>query len=167
MNHRCSHYGWPSHYQFICCWSQMVLNPQRTSSKHREPPADVTSHPGAICPPGPWVNENEATLRFSPSFPTSASRVTTLSIQPWGCLNVQVLFVHSVDTHVCQKELLQYRITALTTREHHSLKRETCLQFSLYVVFQGGGVTGYFYGILFWWLFRTLYWQGPYFTVRL
>lgn len=52
-----------------------------------------------------------------PSRPACPS--TTLGIQQWGCLNVQVLFVHSVHTHVCQKERLRCSITAFTAREHH------------------------------------------------
>lgn len=69
-------------------------------------------------------------LSVHSSRPTYPS--TTLSIQQLGCLNAQVLFVHSVHTHVCQEERLQCSITALTAREHHRQKPEP---FAFYVVF--------------------------------
>lgn len=55
-------------------------------------------------------------LSFVPQIP--CFRLTTLSVQQSGCLNGQVLFVHRVHSHVCQKELLQCSITALMAREH-------------------------------------------------
>lgn len=85
-------------------------------------------------------------LSFVPQIP--CFRLTTLSIQQSGCLNGQVLFVHRVHSHVCQKELLQCSITALMAREHcrHKINKKTRGEklFASYVVllkfqaFRGG-----------------------------
>lgn len=125
----------------------MVGNPQRTFSKHTKLTTAGSFHPGAICPPWHPVKEYETIFCLFPSFLTS--RISIENPQQWGCLNVQVLFVHSVHTHICQKELLRCSIADLTAREHHRQKhRAVCFLCSLSEVVRGG-VAGNFKEIYF------------------
>ncbi len=61
---------------------------------------------------------------------------------------MQVLFVHSVHTRVCQKELLQCSIAALTATEHHRQKNKSVAFYVVSLKFQvfRGGVAGNFWG---------------------
>lgn len=88
-----------------------------------------------------------------------------LSIRQWGFSKVQMLFVHSVAIHVCQKELLRCSIIPLTGRD----KKTEPVAF--YVVFLK------FRHLVVWLLrvFREMYfggfsglcWGDSHFTVRL
>lgn len=163
-------HGWNSDHQLKCPWSQMFGNPQRTFSKDSQPTTASTFHPGAIYPSPSqriWnsffcLSLSLSLLRFlslhssRPAYPS-----TTHSIQQWGCLNAQVLFVHSVHTHLCQKERLQCSITALTAREHHRQKPEPFAFYVVFLKFQclGVGLPGIFRGI--YGGFSGLYWRGP------
>lgn len=140
----------------------MVGDPQRTSSK---PTTAGTFHPGAICPPRRSVKVYER-IFGSLLPPLHVLRLPSL-FGSEAHFNVQVLFVHSVHTHVCQKELLQYSITALTAREHHRQKknrlkkcRSVCFLCSLTenLKIRGWGI---FRGIYSRWLFRTLLTRPP------
>lgn len=119
---RMNKHGLISHHQFKFPKSQMVK---------KSPKNILQANSWLLSPFDRPVKEYE--IIFCPFPPFLTSRVSIDHTQRWDCLNVQALFVHSVHTHVCQKELLRCSITALTAREHHrQKKKQSC--FAFYVV---------------------------------
>lgn len=138
----------------------MVGSPQRISSEHRQPATAGTFHHLSTQALGQQIWNNFVSLLHFTSLPYPTS---TLGIQQWGCLNVQILFVHSVTNHFCSVASQPWQVEIKKKKRYRafcflcSVSEVSSIQQWGYWVFSRicfGGFSG-------------LCWGDSYFTVRL